>query len=74
MTETVQHIYKLIHQLHLVNDDVIQVVILNPVMNIVEHCIRISQLFVYAIFKINANNVVFSYSILQKIVIEQNIQ
>ena len=34
-------------------------------MNIVEHCIWISQFLIQTVFKINANNVVFSYSIIQ---------
>ena len=45
MTETIQHIHKLVHQLHLINDDIIEVIIL-ILLNIVEYSIGfLSSLF-----------------------------
>ena len=64
MTETVQYIHKLIHQLHLINNDVIQFFVLDSVMNIVKHSVWISQFLVHAVFKVNADDVVISHSII----------
>lgn len=64
MTETIQHIHKLVHQLYLIYDDVIQFFVLDSVMNIVKHSVWISLFLVHAIFKVYADDVVICHSII----------
>ena len=74
VAKTVQHVYEFIHHLHLVDDDVVKILVLDSFVDIVKHHIRISQFFVQSIFKVNANNVIVRHTILQKVVIEQHVQ
>ena len=41
MAETVQYIDKFIHQLYLINNDIVKFLVLDSVVNIVKHHIRI---------------------------------
>ncbi len=56
--------HKLVHKLHLINDNVIQLPVLDSVMNIVKHSVWISQFLVHAVFKVYADDVVISHLII----------
>ena len=59
-----KHNHKLVHKLHLINDNLIQLPVLDSVMKIVKHSVWISQFLVHAVFKVNADDVVISHSII----------
>ncbi len=74
VTETVEHIHELSHELNLVNDDVIQVSIRNLVMNKAKHFIWVSQSFIQSVFKVDADDMVVLDSLVKKMVVKQHIE
>ena len=59
-----KHNHKLVLKLHLINDNLIQLPVLDSVMNIVKHSVWISLFLVLAVFKVYAVDVVISHPII----------